>query len=199
MSDNPLLEVRKAYRLLFDYQSRILDLMKFIGQTYAIPFVKGYPKFSGRGSDKLDNWSWDWLYMYYYAFHFNNTAVKDKKIYLSVYLLNDSGFFEANYEKTEANDKKVGHLEVDQFKNVENSKTKLIFVAGQNQWNWWEEVKHYSKAFILNTQGQAKNSNMIWKGYNLDLFFTEEEALIQLKDFSKYCNNKGIDITLEDK
>ncbi|MBU2940167.1 hypothetical protein KO494_11530 [Lacinutrix sp. C3R15] len=199
MSDNPLLEVRKAYRLLFDYQSRILDLMKFIGQTYNIPFVKGHPKFSGRGSNKLNNWSWDWLYMYYYAFHFNNTSVKDKKIYLSVYLLNDSGFFEVNYEKAEANDKKVEHLEVDQFKDVENSKTKLIFVAGQNEWNWWNEVKHYSKEFILNTQGQAKNSNMVWKGYDLDLFFTEEEALMQLQDFSTYCINNNIAITIEDK
>lgn len=199
MSNNPLLEVRKAYRLLFDYQSRILDLMKFIGQTYAIPFVKGHPKFSGRGSNKLDNWSWDWLNMYYYAFHFNNTAVKDNKIYLSVYLLNDSGFFEANYEKAEANDKAVGHLEVDQFKDVEDSKTKLIFVAGENEWNWWNEVKNYSKEFILDTQGQAKNSNMIWKSYDLDLFFTEEDALIQLKDFSKYCINNNIGITIEDK
>lgn len=198
MSNNPLLEVRKAYRLLFDYQSRILDLMKFIGQTYDIPFVKGHPKFSGRGSNKLHNWSWDWLYMYYYAFHFNNTSIKDKKIYLSVYLLNDSGFFEANYDNAESNDKKVGHLEVDQFKNVEDSKTKLIFVAGQNEWNWWEEVKHYSKEFILNKEGQANNSNMVWKGYDLDLFFTEEDTLTQLKDFSKYCIVNNIAITIED-
>lgn len=195
MPDNPLLEVRKAYRLLFDYQSRILDLMKFIGQTYAIPFVKGSPQFSGRGSNNLGNWSWDWLYMYYYSFHFSNASHKEvQELHLSVFLLNDSGFFEAKLK-----DKSISKLNVSSFEKPEDSKTKLIFTAGRGNWTWWKNIDINGTVFPLEEKGKSEDSNMVWKSYDLDLFFTEEEALMQLQDFSTYCINNNIAITIEDK
>lgn len=195
MSNNPLLEVRKAYRLLFDYQSRILDLMKYIGQTYEIPFVKGDPKFSGRGQNKLDNWSWDWLYMYYYSFHFSNGAKKtEDKLHLSVFLLNDSGFFDAKLEDTS-----IKRTDVENFKSVENSNSKLIFVAGIKEWDWWNKTEILGTDFTTKETGESDDNNMVWKSYDLNLFFTEESALSQLQNFSNYCVQRNITITIEDK
>jgi len=189
MAENILVEVRKAYRLLFDYQSRILNLMEFIGQTFEMPYVKGYPKFSTRGTNKLGNWSWDWLYMYYYEFHFRH----NDGLFLSVFLLNDSGYFETNFEKD------ISPLAVEEFKDVNNSETKLIFVAGYKVWKPEFGNNWNSKEFILNNSGKADNSNMIFKSYNLDKFFNEEDTLIQLKDFEKYCNQNEIPLKVKDK
>ncbi|AIY12558.1 hypothetical protein [Cellulophaga baltica] len=195
MSDNPLLEVRKAYRLLFDYQSRILDLMKFIEQTYNIPFFKGYPKFSGRGSNNLTNSSWDWLNMYYYAFHYSSELKKpEPKIYLSVFLLNDSGFFQAKVK-----DKNISKFNLSKYDKPENSKTKLIFAAGKDKWTWWEKIKINGILFTLQEEGKSEDNHMVWKSYDLELFFTENQALIQLQDFSKFCTENDIPVTIENK
>jgi hypothetical protein len=190
MSNNPLLEVRKAYRLLFDYQSRILDLMKFIGQSYSMPFVKGDPKFSTRGQNKLDNWAWDWLYMYYYSFHFNNS----NDLYMSIYLLNDSGYFDASFD-----DNSISRLDVQKFKATENSTTKLIFVAAYKRWDWWQSVEPNSERFIKEESGVIPERNMVWKSYVLEKFFEEEDTLINLSDFESYCNSNGIPLNLKNK
>jgi hypothetical protein len=189
MQTNPLLEVRKAYRLLYDYQARILDLMTFIGQSYNIPFQKGYPKFSTRGQNRLDNWAWDWLYMYYYSFHFsNNTGIE-----MSVFLLNDSGFYEAYFK-----DSTISALDVDKFKAVENSKSKLIFVAAFEKWDWFDKVHFESEKFITENKGVLPESNMVWKSYDIEDFFTEESSLTQLKDFEKHCEANNIPLKLKE-
>ena len=70
--NNTLIEVRKAYRLLFDYQDRIKNLVSFIGGHFDFNFVEGYPVFSANAksgkSVKLEHWAWDWLSMYFYHF-----------------------------------------------------------------------------------------------------------------------------------
>lgn len=79
--DKSLVEVRKAYRILFDYQTRILDLVKYIGQKTQFSYSGGYSKFSnsgpnnGRGS--LDLWAWDWLNFYFYEFNFGSLDIKN--------------------------------------------------------------------------------------------------------------------------
>ena len=60
-----LIEVRKAYRILFDYQSRILDLISYIAGKTQFNYNGGYSKFSNSGprdgKGKLNFWAWDWL------------------------------------------------------------------------------------------------------------------------------------------
>ena len=108
MENNLPLEVRKAYRLLFDYQRRILDLMKFVGETYDLPYKKGKPLFSSKAGNKLTNWSWDWIYMYCYDFRFEGKE-KDNPIQFSVILKNDSGYYDANLEN------KISALHIEKF------------------------------------------------------------------------------------
>jgi hypothetical protein len=194
MQTNPLLEVRKAYRLLYDYQARILDLMTFIGQSYNLPFQKGYPKFNNGGKNNLKSSSWNWLEMYYYSFHFNNEAnIAEENLYLSVFLLNDTGYFDKKLDN-----KDIYRSDVQNFVEAEDSKSKLIFVAGKKDWVWSEKIDMLGTDFTTNVKGQSENGNMIWKSYDVENFFTEENSLLQLKDFEKHCEANNIPLKLKE-
>ena len=192
MPDNDFLDVRKAYRLLYDYQARVLSLVKFIGSSYKIPYAKGFPKFSSKGSGNLGNWSWDWLNMYYYEFHFEKNK-GENKVWFSVFLVSDTGFFDANKES------KVSKLSVESFKKVNESETKLIFVAGPQNWNhewggYWDLGN-----FLFDESGHSESKDLVFKSYSLSSFLNEEGTLKQLKDFEQYCQQFEIPVKLSEK
>jgi hypothetical protein len=194
-ANNTLLEVRKAYRLLFDYQTRILDLIGFIGSSFNYDYNGGFPKFSNpspnNGRGRLTAWAWDWLNMYFYEFNF--VTSKDK-IAFAVFLVNDTGYFQKNKET------KISKTRVSAFEPVENSKTKLIFVVGKNTWNGWG-VNWDNENFILEEEGQKilDNKIMIFKSYLLNDFFDEENAIEKLKDFENYCKKYGVNFKYKEK
>jgi hypothetical protein len=187
MENNLPLEVRKAYRLLFDYQRRILDLMKFIGETCDLTYTKGNPLFSSKSGNKLTNWSWDWIYMYCYDFRFEGKDDK-KPIQFSVILKNDSGYYEANLKS------KIRPLDIEQFKPVEESKTELILVAG-NLDIPFDVLKESTKA----NEGISEDKSIVFKNYALEKFFNEDDALKQLQDFSTYCKSNNIALSIAEK
>jgi len=131
---NSLIEVRKAYRLLYDYQKKVLDLVQFIGTEFGRSYKGGYSKYSNvtprNGKGHLSNWGWDWLNMYYYEFNFHNEENKD---FFSVVLISDTGYYEAKDEDENFNDKlepslymKLGVID----KIVAHFR--IIFSSGQN-------------------------------------------------------------------
>ena len=73
------IDVRKAYRLLYHYQKRVLDLVKFIGDELDFKYHGGWVKFSEQcprnGKGALTNSAWEWLPMYYYQFHYYNNRL----------------------------------------------------------------------------------------------------------------------------
>lgn len=198
---NSLIEVRKAYRLLYDYQKKILDLVNFIGSEYGRSYNGGYSKYCNtsprNGKGHLTNWAWDWLNMYYYEFNFHN---ENDKSYFSVILLSDTGFYQAKEEDSSFKDK----LNINKYKSPENSETKLYFVLGQNMWDCegflkngcWEDSN-----FILQESGVSerndKSGKMIFKSYNLDRFNSIENTLLILKDFSSFCLSNNLDFKLK--
>lgn len=194
-----LLEVRKAYRLLYQYQRRVLDLMKYIGNAYQLSYEGGWTKFSNvsprNGTGKLSNWAWDWLSMYYYEFHFKEKLVDTDTIGFSIFLVNDTGFFETN--KTET----ISATKLSKYHPVEKSETKLVFVAGKNFWEGWSQDWR-DLYFVLEKEGCKKNDVggiMIFKSYSLEGFFDESESEANLKDFQNYCNLNTIDIKFSPK
>ena len=198
---NSLIEVRKAYRLLYDYQKKVLDLIQFIGTEFGRSYNGGYSKYCNvtprNGKGYLSNWAWDWLNMYYYEFNFHNEKEKD---YFSVLLISDTGFYEAKVEEGNFNNK----LDISKYKNAENSSTKLSLVYGDKIWeckgflqnNCWEDPE-----FILKNQGVYKKENnsgkMIFKSYNLEQFLDKESSIQILRDFSSFCFENGIDFKLK--
>lgn len=184
-----LVEVRKAYRLLYFYQRGVLDLVKFIGCIKLdFKYKGGYPIFSNpapkRGCGKLGNWSWDWLNFYFYEFNFEN----QDKIKLSIFILSDTGFFDIKKsEKDKCN--------IDNFEDVKTSKTKLIFAIGEWKNNNWKET------FIEKEEGEydKEGKKIFYKHYNLEDFLDEDGAREKLEDFVGFCKKKGISLELKDK
>ncbi|PTN05311.1 hypothetical protein C8N47_12733 [Mangrovibacterium marinum] len=194
-----LAEVRKSYRLLYSYQKRILDLVDFIGKKYGLNYDGGYPKFSSpgprNGSGRLDLWAWDWLNMYFYEFHFQNKKAGEDTIYFSIFLMNDSGFFETH------NENKIGKTSVSKFAEVEDSTSDLIFVVGKNLWDGWG-YNWDEPEFILNESGEKRKGNnkyMIFKHYALDLFEDENGAMKCIKDFEALCKENNIKLKVLDQ
>lgn len=187
-----LKEVRKAYRLIFDFQSRILDLMSFIKGKLDFEYEGGYVKYSNQsprnGSGGLKLWSWDWLNLYFYEFHFKSKIVNSDKINFSIFLLCDSGYFESK------KDNSLSKLNVEKYKNSDESVTKLIFVAAKNTWRHFAEENWNNTFFTLSDSGQKKEENgiMIFKSYNLEMFGDEISATSVLKDFVLYANSHDI-------
>ncbi|KFF06316.1 hypothetical protein [Flavobacterium reichenbachii] len=195
-TNNILYEVRKSYRLLFQYQARILDLMGFIGDSFECKYKGGYPRFSNsspnKGRGRLDNWAWDWLNMYYYEFNFTR---KLAKINFSVFLLNDTGFYEAKFQEKKIHEKKISA-----FESSENSNSKLIFVASKKNRTEWSKIWSYT-SFTLNETGQIDSGDeiMIFKSYALENFFSEDTTIEILKDFENYCESYDLVFRYKEK
>jgi hypothetical protein len=88
--ENMIINVRSSFRLLYSFNRRILDLMKYIGKKFNIPYCGGWSKFSASspkdGKGSLNNWGWDWLNLYLYEFHFCK-----ENISFSIILQSDTG------------------------------------------------------------------------------------------------------------
>lgn len=120
--ETALLDVRKAYRLLHDYQRAALDAAKYIGAQLGLTYAGGYSRFSEpapkQGKGHLDNWSWDWLNLMFYEFQFEDRT--GENVHLSMWLFSDTGYF---LEEGPEGDKKP----VSSFAPVEMSGTKVGF------------------------------------------------------------------------
>lgn len=209
---NILKQVRESYRFLFEYQTRMLNLMSYIEKRFALTYSGGHSKFSNpapkNGKGSLDLWAWDWLNMYYYEFHFgfyNNQLTtispqqisKDDDYYgFSVFLLSDDGYFQNHLDATT----NVDRVKIDSFKSVEESKTRLIFVASKNIWDisCWQIPKsgHTPQSDFITKDSHGKpfgeNQIMVFKSFDLEHFFEEQSALHCLKEFERLCSLHSI-------
>lgn len=200
--NNALVEVRKAYRLLADYQRKVLDLIDFIGSSYGRIYQGGYAKYGyptpRNGKGNLDLWGWDWINMYFYEFHFGKELVGNHELFFSIFIVSDTGYY--NERKTNSF---LDKTDTELFTKPEESETKLIFLIGKNKWEaggLFDE--NFNKPeFILPKEGsEGKDDNiMIFKSYPLAEFSSQENAEKQLKDFELYCKQFDIDFNLIEK
>lgn len=198
-----LLSARKAYRFLFEYQSKILKLVSYIGSKYGIDYSGGYPHFSNmikrNTSAYLDCWAWDWLNMYFYEFNFYN---QNDKLNFSIFHMPDSGYFDSTEDPKYYDEKK---LQVNEFKSIEESESKLIFVIGKNFWvedctEWGGEWNY--KAFNTLPFGKLSNDNggvLVFKQYPLVNFSDEGSILACMQDFQKFSHHNGISLEIQEK
>ena len=126
--DEVLLSVRKAYRLLYDYQQWVLDAIKFIGSQLDIDFFHyGHSLWCDRlkTSVTLDQSSWAWLPMTWCEFEFVKELANGERFSLSFLVLNDTGLIEneaAVWDKTNT------------FAPAKESSTKFAFVFRPTDW-----------------------------------------------------------------
>ncbi len=190
--ENVLVDVRKAYRLLYLYQRRVMDLVQFIGDSLAFRYSGGYPMFSKNtpkeGKGNLDDWAWDWINMYFYEFRFLPREFKDSKIHFSVFIQSDTGYYDKSSEEP---------LEVDSFAGVDIASTRLIFIVGANiSQNNYDDVKSESNPlyksdsvdYIFKEHPQV----LVAKSYPLSEFISAESTLKSLESWIEFCRGNGI-------
>lgn len=184
-------DVRKAYRLLYLYQQRVLDIVKFIGGLMSRKYAGGWSKFSNsgprNGQGKLDLWAWDWLNMYSYDFYFG----EENNVKFSIWLVSDTGYYDNMPQEY------INRMKLESFTSVQDSETKLILIAGKNTWyteNGFEdfEEKVLKKDALPYEKVLNEREVVVAKSYKLSSFINEEDTISQCKDFEKLCNEKGI-------
>lgn len=182
-----LVEVRKAYRLIYLYQRRVLDLVNFIGNKMSLNFHSGWSKFSNPAGTnsrvKLNKWAWDWLMLYFYEFHFGTVR---NEVRFSIVLQSDSGFFESE---------STNKLDISKFVNSEESCTKLYFVVADNVWGC--PIQNFLKEHWKSKESEFKkelSNNRLWlaKSYDLTMFLDESSTISIINDFLHFASSNGI-------
>jgi hypothetical protein len=187
-----LIDVRKAYRLLYSYQRRMLDTVKFISDTLSINVQSGWSIYSGNspkngGKLHLDSWAWDWLNMYMYEFHFGEQTIGDDKFQFAIMLQSDTGPYDSDRVK-------IG-TEVDLFAPVEEAETKVIFQVGKNRWKaeeYGDNPIFTSKTSSILKEVEGDHKFFMAKSYPLSDLIDEEAILSTLDDFINLTNEMNM-------
>ena len=188
-----LLDSRKSFRNLYLYIDRVKDIMRYINSILIDhKYTSGHTQFSNIAKDnfsaKLDNWAWDWIPMYLYEFHFG--VGKESNISFSIFVVSDTGY----YDQKDLDDK----LDIDNFKNVDESTSKVIFCIGKNTWFTESDQNNIEKLYIkdedeLNPTSNTTDKFFYAKSYSLDTFLDAERINHNLEDFISRCTEKGYD------
>lgn len=187
--NNELTEVRKAYRLLYQFQKRVLDILRFVERELAIDYYGGYAKFSAQtpaaSFGTLDDSAWDWLNFYLYEFHFREEELRYRyHIDFSVFLVSDTGYFDIEGANVD---------NVHTFAPTEVSNTKLVFVLGQDAWldtfddfelNFRTDAPDYVRA--------NKKGILLAKSFELDDFGSQLAAKQSLRSLLNFWQVNGI-------
>ena len=177
---NALQDVRRAHRILYAYQRRMLDLVHFIQSKLDMREFRGFKHFSNpihgrrKGHSRLkiwhNMWAWDYLYSYLFEYYLGKKETGDKRhdYKLSLIQYSDTGYFdkeeEEEEEATRAETKKTfkpeedPRLELEKFKPEEESGSKLLFFLEYNpkgsEWAWKDGP--YLRRIILDKKVGSK-------------------------------------------
>lgn len=190
-------EVRKAHRLIYEYQRRMQDLSWFIKNKLGFNDYKGWKKFSAplssRNTIHVSNWSWDWIYTYVYEYYLGEQSVKSNQNSwkLSIIQISDTGFYE-NYDTV------AEATTLNTFVSTEESESKLLFYLSMatkktKEYDWNPDVilKEYAaKNGFFKIENQPNHIQIIYS-IPLSKFVNEEATLQILRDFVKYCNENA--------
>ena len=202
-----LCDVRKAHRLIYAYQSKMLDLTYFIKSKLGFPEYGGNKLFSNPiekkrdAYDRLkiwkDMWAWDFLYSYVFEYYFDNIITENHEIAMSVFQVSDTGCFDNDNQQDT-------RIELATFASEEVSMSKLIFVVEKkdkkNEYAWdddWIEKEvdnNYKRMSASHTKDYLnhKGNIQIFYSFPLDRFLDEDSTIEALNEFIEYCDNKGI-------
>ena len=204
-----LLDVRRAHRILYAYQRRMLDLVSFIGQklTKSELKVKGFKHFSdpvpGSRNDISplhDMWAWDYLYSYLFEYYLGEKETDNGGAYaLSLIQYSDTGYFDQEEEAT--------RLELEKFKPEEESDSKLLFFLEYkpkgSKWEWGDgtslkkivlDKKVGSKEPKKEVRYTSTDGTQILCSFPLERFINMEATLEVLREFRSFCQGQEIHV-----
>ncbi|RYD71526.1 MAG: hypothetical protein EOP84_24740 [Verrucomicrobiaceae bacterium] len=177
-----LLDVRKAYRLLHDYQRAALDAVNYIGTQLGFTYEGGYSNFSDcsprNGKGSLDNWAWDWLNLYFHEFHFIKKVDSEETLNLSIWLFSDTGYYCSSHPE-------IDETDLSTFAKPEESNTKIGFIL-YRQWREEYEVAYEDEPVRL----------FLKEGGKLPPLLEKAGIRATLYDFSEVAGQQSTDVLL---
>ncbi len=185
--EQALTDVRRAYRLLHDYQRAALDAVRYIGAQLGFAYGGGYGRFSDMlrvGGGKLDNWAWDTLNMVLFEFNFSPENEKDGDFHFVVWLASDTGFFESDDQSVERTDPST-------FKAAETSATKLAFLLYRDWLPAFDPIYRYDDE----SRGEWRR---LFLAGTVPKFFAGADVFARVYDFMDITDEQSTDALLDD-
>ena len=204
-----LLDVRRAHRILYAYQRRMLDLVHFIQSKLDMPVedLCGFKHFSRPISKKgnltiwHDMWAWDYLYSYLFEYYLGEKETDNGGAYaLSLIQYSDTGYFDQEGKEEGT------RLELEKFKPEEESSSKLLFFLEykrkDSKWEWGngtslEKIVLDKKVGSKKHEKEVRNIEgvtQILYPVSLEEFINIETTLEVLREFRSYCQEQDIHV-----
>lgn len=199
--DNAFVDVRAGFRLLFEYQTRVQQIVNYIREHTPYPSMWGNRLFCNtihttRKSDDNDYanlaihhdmWGWDFLYNYLFEYFFGTKTIGGQKVDMSVIQVSDDGYFKSPAPRP-------SRTKVETFLPAADSDSWLILQAGSNAWMTDDEIKddygRFLKKFLASDADTSvyKNDDGHWfvaKKYPMQCFASQAETDRVMADFGR--------------
>lgn len=192
LSENELeevfVDVRKAYRLVYSYQRRVLDMIDFIRIVLEQKSPMGKNIFStpvldGKAVD-LKRWAWDWLPLYCHEFKFEDKKVGEETYTFAIAVYADNG--------AEDRKKDFDETEVEFFAPVENAQTQIYFYVGRNLFDTEAFGTVWGSASPDFYEEKTLNGHFLSHRFPLSQLRDEGSIIEKLKVFQSFCHSKGM-------
>lgn len=185
--DQALIDVRRAYRLLHDYQRAAMDAVRYIGAQLGFVYNGGYGRFSDMlraGYGTLDNWAWDTLNMVLFEFNFSPENGKKPDFHCIIFLASDTGYFEVADSSVERTDPST-------FKAAETSATKLAFLLFRD----W--LPTFNPIFRYEEESREEWRRLFLEG-TVPKYFAGADVFARVYDFAAVADEQSTDVVLDD-
>lgn len=173
--NHSLNNVRKALRLLHDYQRTALDAIGYVGRELGLNYHDSDSYFSDSNPKDLGCWAWDWLPMMFYDVTFICGKGTSSPPRMTVWLLSDTGYFDSKDPTPEKTN-------VQTFSHAEESRTMLGFFFYRE---WKDEYDNLA-------EDRASMREFLDKG-RLPGNFTADGVVGMCADFSRITDVESAD------
>lgn len=205
-------DVRKAHRLIYQFQDRMIQLMNRIANDYGLNPPVGRKRFSNpigstrRGNDYPeanlrvhDKWVWDMLYTYEFEYYFGKVLRNDMNGCLVIFQVSDNGYYLADGHFLESGGR--NHLSKRQISNfwpTDKSASYLIFA--------FESFPVQGDCILLRDQDnsivslyggdcdaisqESEENKLVVKRFSIEDFFSRESVSVLLREFSDLVFDK---------
>lgn len=190
-----LCDVRRAHRILYAYQKRMMDIIRYIAKKLDFPVIEGYKHFSNTPSKKIysGTWAWDYIYTYLFQYYLGEKETDDRntEFAISIFQFSDTGFFDKE-NSTRTN--------LSTFETEEYSESKLVFMleVKPKESPWWWKVddiinkKEYASKNHTSTILKKGESTVLIYSVPIEKLLDEKSALNMLKEFCSFCKENSI-------
>lgn len=135
-------DVRRAHRLIYQYQDRMIQLMNRIALEYGLSNPSGRKRFSNaigtmrRGNDYPeanlrvhDKWAWDMVYPYEFEYYFGKSIRSGLACCLSVFQLSNNGYYlaDGHYRESKSANDHMSKRKIEDYWPSDQSSSYLIF------------------------------------------------------------------------